>query len=237
MGDLEEAQKEARLVALRLRQLHAAQHPVWDEAARSFRPAAWSDMAVLLRSPANKSESYAKEFARSNVPLQAARGGFYESTEISDLLSLLQLLDNPLQDVPVLAVLHSPLVGLTLDELATIRLGVKGPFWTALVLWHEARARGEGVRRTQSGGRTDGRPGCIGRSSPSCPWARRRFARSHGFSTSTPTGGGWRGQVSLARCLEAVLAETHYAEWLLTQPRGEQRHANVQRLLAPGAPV
>jgi len=38
-------------------------------------------------------------------------------------------------------------------------------------------------------------------------------------------------QVSLARCLEAVLAETHYAEWLLTQPRGEQRHANVQRLL------
>ncbi len=35
----------------------------------------------------------------------------------------------------------------------------------------------------------------------------------------------------MARCLEAVLAETHYAEWLLTQPRGEQRHANVQRLL------
>jgi len=39
-------------------------------------------------------------------------------------------------------------------------------------------------------------------------------------------------QVSLSRCLEAVLSETHYAAWLLTQPRGEQRHANVQRLLA-----
>src|SRR5208283_3852354 len=38
-------------------------------------------------------------------------------------------------------------------------------------------------------------------------------------------------QVSLTRCLEAVLAETHYADWLLTQLRGEKRHANVQRLL------
>jgi ATP-dependent helicase/nuclease subunit A len=38
-------------------------------------------------------------------------------------------------------------------------------------------------------------------------------------------------QASLSRCLEAVLAETHYAEWLLTQPRGEERHANVRRFL------
>jgi ATP-dependent helicase/nuclease subunit A len=46
--------------------------------------------------------------------------------------------------------------------------------------------------------------------------------------------GRWRRlarQASLSRCLEAVLQETHYAAWLLTQPRGEQRHANVQRLL------
>ena len=54
-----------------------------------------------------------------------------------DLLSLLQLLDNPLQDLPVLAVLRSPLVGLTLNELATIRLTAKGHFWTALVEWEE----------------------------------------------------------------------------------------------------
>src|SRR5262252_7714282 len=39
-------------------------------------------------------------------------------------------------------------------------------------------------------------------------------------------------QASLSRCLEAVLSETRYGEWLLTQPQGEQRHANLQRLLA-----
>src|SRR5207302_2259790 len=39
-------------------------------------------------------------------------------------------------------------------------------------------------------------------------------------------------QGSLSRCLETVLSETHYREWLRSQPGGEQRHANVQRLLA-----
>src|SRR6185369_12399544 len=38
--------------------------------------------------------------------------------------------------------------------------------------------------------------------------------------------------VSLSHCLETVLSETYYASWLLAQPRGQQRHANVQRLLA-----
>src|SRR5213079_1276406 len=82
--------------------------------------------------------SYAKEFSRLKVPLLVHRGGFYDSIEISDLISLLQVLDNPLQDLPVLAVLHSPLAGLTVNELATIRLAGKGPFWTALVRWGDS---------------------------------------------------------------------------------------------------
>ena len=60
------------------------------------------------------------------MPLAVARGGFYDSAEILDLLSLLQLLDNPLQDVPCIAVLRSPLVGLSLDELAANPAGGEG---------------------------------------------------------------------------------------------------------------
>ena len=79
-----------------------------------------------------------REFTRLGIPLTVARGGFYESMEITDLLSLLQLLDNPLQDLPALAVLHSPLVGMSLDELAAIRLLLpKGHCWTALQRFHE----------------------------------------------------------------------------------------------------
>ena len=56
------------------------------------------------------------------IPLVLERGGFYEAIEILDLLSLLQVLDNPLQDVPVLALLRSPLAGLTVSEITVIRL-------------------------------------------------------------------------------------------------------------------
>jgi ATP-dependent helicase/nuclease subunit A len=199
LAELEEANKEARLVALRLRELKEQRHQIWNERAKSFRAVDWSDMAVLLRSPSGKAEIYAKEFSQVGVPLVVARGGFFASMEISDLLSLLRLLDNPLQDLPALSVLHSPLVGLTVDELATIRLAAtKVPFWTALNRSQQSDVRSQKVETFLT-----------------------RFAR-------------WRRlvrQASLSRCLEAVLAETHYAEGLLTQPRGEQRRANVQRLL------
>lgn len=205
LADLGEADKEARMVALRLAEMKAQGHPVWHEALGAFRPVEWRDMAVLLRSPANKAEGYAKEFARKNVPLLVTRTGFYESLEVLDLLSLLQVLDNPLQDYPVLATLHSPLVGLKLDELASIRLAARGRFWTALVRSQEPGAASVGTSEA-------GRKIAV---------FLERFAR-------------WRRlarQVALSRCLEAVLAETHYAEWLQTQPNGEQRRANVQRLL------
>jgi ATP-dependent helicase/nuclease subunit A len=203
MMNLEEAEKEARLIGKRLLALKTEKHLVWDEHTKASRPVTWSDMAVLLRSPSGKAESYAKEFNRLGIPLLVARGGFYESMEVTDLLSLLQLLDNPLQDIPTLAVLHSPLVGMSLDELAVIRLMLpKGPIWTALHRYYESNQEHSGWKKVD------------------------RFLKNFA---------AWRRlarQVSLSRCLEAVLSETHYAAWLLTQQRGEQRHANVQRLLS-----
>jgi ATP-dependent helicase/nuclease subunit A len=73
------AEIEARLVALRLRELKENSFPVWDAEAKQFRAVQWRDMVVLLRSPRNKAESYAREFARAGVPLEAERGGFPRS--------------------------------------------------------------------------------------------------------------------------------------------------------------
>ena len=123
-ADLDNAEKEARLLAGRLAALRAEAHEIWDAAAKIFRPVEWRDMAVLLRAPGGKAEIYARAFDRAGIPLVVERGGFYASAEIADLLNVLQLLDNPLQDVPAIAVLRSPLVGLSLDELAQIRLTV-----------------------------------------------------------------------------------------------------------------
>jgi ATP-dependent helicase/nuclease subunit A len=204
LADLQETEKEARLLALRLKQLEAGKHEIWDAEKRRFRPAGWRDMAVLLRAPSGKTEIYAKEFGRAGVPLVVERGGFYDSNEIMDLLSLLQLLDNPLQDVPAIAVLRSPLAGLSLDELAQIRLTAKGVhFWTAL-------------NRTQNA---------------ECGMRNETLQKIKGFLERFRRWRQLARQASLSQCLESLLAETHYAEWLLARPRGAQRRANVERFL------
>ncbi|HEV2436508.1 MAG TPA: UvrD-helicase domain-containing protein [Verrucomicrobiae bacterium] len=211
LAELEETEKEARLVAYRLRELVEKGHQIWDEENHAGRTAEWRDLAVLLRAPANKAEAYAKEFERAGVPLIVERGGFYDSTEIADLLSLFKLLDNPLQDVPAIAVLRSPLVGLSLDELATVRLAAKDVhFWTALT-------RGQ---RPEAGGRKT-ETGCRNEMARKIETFLERFSR-------------WRQlaqQASLSQCLECILAETHYAEWLRSRPRGAQRQANMERFL------
>ena len=153
-------------------------------------------MAILLRSPANKAESYAKEFSRLNVPLLVQRSGFYESIEISDLINLFHVLDNPLQDVPVLAVLHSPLAGLTVNELATIRLAAKGQFWTALVLWNDSEKRKHG-RASKVEGQTI----------EPAPAALDTFRKVSAFLDRFTRWRRLARQTSLSRCLDAVLTD------------------------------
>jgi ATP-dependent helicase/nuclease subunit A len=203
--ELDHTEQEARLLAARLAELQADGHQIWDDAAKVFRPVEWRDMAVLLRAPGGRAEVYARAFDRAGIPLVVERGGFYESAEVADLLNLLQLLDNPLQDTPTIGVLRSPLVGLSLDELAQIRLAApREHFWTALNRSREIPAGlGEATR-----GKTAG--------------FLERFARWRALSRQAP----------LAPCLETVLGETHYLEWLRSRPRGAQRQANVRRLLA-----
>jgi ATP-dependent helicase/nuclease subunit A len=203
LADLEESEKEARMLALRLLELKNSAHEIWDDKKKISRVADWRDMAILLRAPSGKAEIFAKQFERTGIPLVVERGGFYDSSEILDLLSVLQLLDNPLQDVPCIAVLRSPLVGCSLDELAEIRLLGNGKFWFALVRSQNPEVRIQNETREKTGKFLE------------------RFSR-------------WRKlarQSSLSQCLEAILAETHYDDWLRSRPRGAQKFANVQRFL------
>lgn len=212
LADLQSAEREARGIAARLRTLKEQQHLIWDHALKQFRPVEWRDMAVLLRSPGNKVEAYAKEFDRCGIPLNAPRGGFFHCLEVSDLLQLLRLLDNPLQDVPLLAVLRSPLAGFDLEELARIRLADRSSlFWTAL-------------RRFQE----------LHRPSPANPLSTNESALWHKTDSFLTALERWRtlSRVqSLSHCLETVLSETAYEAFLAAEPRGPHRVANVRKLL------
>ncbi|MGA2245012.1 MAG: UvrD-helicase domain-containing protein [Verrucomicrobiota bacterium] len=203
LGNLDDTQREARMIAWRLRQFVDSGQEIFDAEQNALRPVKWRDIAILLRSPRGRSEIYAKECERARIPLAVARGGFYQSAEVLDLLSLLQLLDNPLQDVPCLAVLRSPLVGLSLDELAEVRLAAREKhFWTAL-----NRSAERGLPRVESQAKIT--------------LFLQRFSR-------------WRKLArlaSLSQCLEEVLAETLYVEWLRAQPRGGERAAGIAAFL------
>ncbi len=220
-------EREARLVGLRLKALREEKHLIWDPEAEEFRLAEWRDMVVLLRSPAGKAEAFAKEFHRLAIPLSAARHGFFESAEIQDLLSLLKLIDNPLQDVPLLAVLRSPLAGFSLDELAEVRAhNQEKPFWAALKKFHQRPPdkRGEAVKEALGMTHSD-EPGTL------TALAESAWAKVDLFLTQFPRWRELARQNSLSQCLETTLSETHYEALLLAEPRGEERVANVRRLL------
>jgi ATP-dependent helicase/nuclease subunit A len=209
--DLDATEKEARLVALQLKKLRREKLRIWDDDEKVHRPVEWRDMVVLLRSPRNKAEIFAREFNRAGVPLHVKRDSFYSATEISDLLSLLQLLDNPMQDLPLLAVLRSPLVGLSVDELAMIRAGEREDrFWAAMMKF-------AATPRNFSG-----EAGVIA----AAAWPKLKT-----FLTSFES---WRRQArqgALSSCMRAILDATHYESLILAQERGEERLANVNRLL------
>ena len=99
------------------------------------RPARYGDFCILLRSANRYAAEYAKELQRHGIPAQSdVSPGFFETSEIAVMLSFLRVIDNPIQDIPLLAVLMSPVYGFTVDDMADIRLeGRVLPLYLALV--------------------------------------------------------------------------------------------------------
>lgn len=88
------------------------------------RPVTYRDFCVLMRATGGgRAELYADVLARNNIPAYVSnKAGFFASTEISTMLNLMRVTDNPLQDIPLLAVMLSPIYGFTADELAKMRV-------------------------------------------------------------------------------------------------------------------
>ena len=112
---------EARFAARRIRELLDGNFPVSDGQGGT-RPVRPSDIVILLRSPNTVLRHYARALGERDILWEAEGGGdFFGSTEISVALSLLQIVDNPRQDVALISVLRSPVYGFSADRLAQIR--------------------------------------------------------------------------------------------------------------------
>ncbi len=88
----------------------------------SLRAATYKDFAILLRSPGAHSDVYMTELQRAGIPARFDTGGFVESVEISTILSLLKVINNPTHDVPLLSLMMSPLFAFSAEDVAKIRL-------------------------------------------------------------------------------------------------------------------
>ena len=124
---------EARFVAHRIRQLLDEGFPVQGEDGQQ-RPVQPEDIVILMRSPAARRKAFTAALQREDIPCAGGEEqAFFETMEIAVMVSFLQIVDNPRQDVPLLAVLRSPLLGFTPDRLAQIRGGhPEGDYYAAL---------------------------------------------------------------------------------------------------------
>lgn len=88
-----------------------------------LRPCRPSDFCILLRSQKGKTSVYADQLGQLGIRTWAdTSGDFLAAREVSVILSLLRVIDNPLGDIPLLAVMLSPLFSFSADDLAEIRI-------------------------------------------------------------------------------------------------------------------
>ncbi len=118
---LTDTQAEARVIGERIKHLMATMTVT---EGKSKRPLHYRDVCILLRGHAHI-PTYIKELNKMGIPAAAEKGsGFLSTPEIGCALSLLRVIDNPLREVELTAVMLSPLYGFTPDDLARLRLTV-----------------------------------------------------------------------------------------------------------------
>jgi len=130
LEDLEILEVEARLMARRISEMvrgtkerPGPEFQVWDKERKAYRPISYRDIVVLMRATKGRANTVLEVFRQADVPAYAELGtGYFEAVEVETMLSLLKIIDNPMQDIPLAAVLRSPIGGFSHDELAKIRL-------------------------------------------------------------------------------------------------------------------
>lgn len=197
---------EARLIAGLIRDMvEGAQGQgalkIYDRVAGIYRAVTYRDVVVLLRATRDWTTAFTEEFGRAGVPAYAEPGGgYFDAVEVEAMLSLLKVIDNPRQDIPLAGVLRSPLVGFNAGELAEISLMHRGgDFYDAVVVF--ARS-GKGVLQ----------------------------ARVESFLTELDLWRTMVRRGTLADLIWNIYRETGFYDYTGAMPGGTQRQANLRSL-------
>jgi len=125
--DFSPRQRQAAVIAQRIRQLTGADTgqagcEIYDKQLDKYRPVEYGDIVILMRSLVGKAD-FIEMLQLAGVPVSSTgTAGYFETAEITDMLCLLKVLDNPRRDIELAAILRSPLFGVGDSDLAKIRL-------------------------------------------------------------------------------------------------------------------
>ena len=120
---IEDIELEARFVANRIKELIDNKYQVFDKNIQDYRDITYKDIVVLLRATATSAPIFEQEILNLEMPVFSDSSQEYlDSIEIQTIMSLLKIIDNPIQDIPLVTVLRSNIGKFTDDDLIKIRL-------------------------------------------------------------------------------------------------------------------
>lgn len=232
---------EAKMVAEEIRQLMQTQS-VTDKASGKLRPVRYSDIVILLRSLSGWADSLVEVLNENDIPAHAISStGYFSAVEVQTVLSMLRLLDNPRQDIPMAAVLRSPMAGLTDEELAVLRLSDKNvPFHEAVLelaerLEEEAEQKNseipssgtENGEKEQSSAMENSETGENIQHTAHKKLLKfyKQYKQLRQLVPDTP----------IHELIEIILQETKYGHYVAAMPAGNRRTANLNMLLEKAA--
>ena len=226
---------EAKIVAEEIKHLMKTQ-PVTDKAAGTLRAARYSDIVILLRSLSGWADSLVEVLNENGIPAHTVSStGYFSTVEVQTVLSMLRLLDNPRQDIPMAAVLRSPMAGLTDEELAVLRLEDGSvPFHEAVLELAEGLYEEDGQKEISDSeaDRKQGRNADEKTEDDIESTAHRKLLKFYKkyrqlrqLVPDTP----------IHELIEIILCETGYGHYVAAMPAGNRRTANLNMLLEKAA--
>ena len=149
--DLENDEKEMLFVIRKIQELKNKGAVVQDKDG-TFRPMEWRDIVLLKRSISGSASRMIDLLRREGIPAYAEeKSGYFSAMEVQFVLSLLQIIDNPEQDLPMAIVLQSPLIGMDANDLGRLRLSVgENSLWSGLRTFVESSQNAGWIRFVDS---------------------------------------------------------------------------------------
>ena len=223
---MEEKEREALAVAGRIREL-VGRLPVTDAETKELRPARYSDIVILLRSPSGWDETFKKVLESCGIPVYiTSRTGYFAATEVQTVLNFLRVLNNPLQDIPLFGVLKSPAAGFSDQEIARIRAKKeKGRLYESLCACAQEGKEASGEETGKEAKRA---------ASAETPGEEERKLRKKAgaFLALLERFRDLAVYLPIHELIGRFLEETGYLYTASALPGGEQRRANLEMLLS-----